>query len=353
MAKSSAGASLLRDVTRDFPEAAHCDALFEVRSEVSGLHAFIALHDLSRGAGYGGIRRRVYGSVVEAVHEVVGLAEHMTLKTAFAGLRAGGAKAVILDRPGIDREKAYECLGHAIEALGGDFVAGPDVGTSDSELAALRHSSDHVTGPDAHPAQSAATGVVLACREALAFVGAPAVSRSVVTGVGAVGSLVARGLAALGHDLALADLDHARAVALADELRARAVEAGEAIYAECDLLSPCGIGPVITERRLTSGARFRARVICGSANQQLEEETLAHELAERGVLYVPDFAVNAGAVIEGVMRRQAAPGTDPSQAIHEAIARIGPRLRDLLRVARDADMTPLEAALMQIDAEGD
>lgn len=350
MADRTAGAGLLQDVTRDYPEAAHCDALFEVRSEASGLHAFIALHDLSRGAGYGGIRRRVFGSVVEAVHEVVGLAEHMTLKTAFAGLRAGGAKAVILDRPGLDRDRAYECLGRAVEALGGDFIAGPDVGTSDSELAALRQSSDHVTGPDAHPSRSAATGVVLACREALAFLGIATPARAIVTGVGAVGSLVARGLAALGHDLSLADLDGGRAAALAEELRAQAIEAGDALYADADLLAPCGIGPIITERNV---ARFRARVVCGSANQQLEEETLAHELAERGVLYVPDFAVNAGAVIEGVMRKQALPGSDPSEAIQQAIARIGPRLRDLLRVAREADMTPLEAALIQLDAEGD
>jgi leucine dehydrogenase len=342
----------LADVTQDHPEAAHCDALYEVRDEVVGLHAFIALHDLSRGPGYGGVRRRGFGRVRDAVREVVSLAEQMTLKTAFAGLPAGGAKAVIIDRPGLDKALLYERLGQAIEQLGGAFIAGPDVGTSELELAALRHTARFVVSAEGQPAQSAATGVVAACREALAFIGAPLTCRGVVAGVGAVGSLVARGLAEAGLELALADIDAARAGLVASELRTAGAAASskvatlpaeEALYAEADLLSPCAIGPIVTEDNI---ARFRVRVICGSANQQLQDETLAHELSERGVLYVPDFAVNAGAVIEGVLRQTAPPGTDPNDAVRAAIDAIGPRVRELLESARRADVTPLEAALM-------
>jgi len=339
----------LVDVTRDHPEAAHCDALYEVRDERVGLHAFIALHDISRGAGYGGIRRRTYTSARAAVHEVVGLAEQMTLKTAFAGLSAGGAKAVILDAPGLDREHIYESLGRAIELLDGAFIAGPDVGTSDVELAALRHTAHFVTPAEADPARSAATGVLIACREALRFLAIDLPLPVVVAGVGTVGSLVARGLHAEGRSLRVADIEHARALALALELGAEVVAAEDALYLDALLLAPCAIGPVITSSNVD---RFRARVICGSANQQLEDETLAHALAEQGVLYVPDFAVNAGAVIEGVLRQQARSSTHDAATLEASIARsiqaIGPRLRDLLESAQKADVTPLEAALMSL-----
>lgn len=339
----------LVDVTRNHPEAVHCDALYEVRDDRAGLHAFIALHDISRGAGYGGVRRRSYPSPRAAVHEVVGLAEQMTLKTAFAGLSAGGAKAVILDRPGLDRERLYEALGRAIEQLDGAFIAGPDVGTSDSELAALRHTAHFVTPAEAYSAQSAATGVVLACREALRFLGTDLDLPLVVAGVGAVGSLVARGLAGAGHALFVADLEQARAEAIARDVGALVAAASEALFMDALLLAPCAIGPVITTANI---GRIRARVVCGSANQQLEDETLAHVLAEHGVLYVPDFAVNSGAVIEGVLRQQARPGTHAAAtveaSIDASIRAIGPRLRDLLEAARKADVTPLEAALMHL-----
>lgn len=335
----------LAEVTQNHPEAAHCDALYEVRDEAVGLRAFIALHDLSRGPGYGGIRRRHYPSTRAAVHEVVGLAEQMTLKTAFANLSVGGAKAVILDCPECERPRMYERLGEAIERLDGAFVAGADVGTADSELQALRHTAHHVTPAGARPAQSAATGVVLGCREALAFVGAPERSRAVVAGVGSVGSLVARGLAEAGFELAVSDIDSARAQAVARELGARVMTPEEALTAETELFAPCAIGPAIRRADLS---RLRMRVICGSANNQLEDDTLAHALAEQDILYIPDFTVNAGAVIEGVLRRAAAVGLDPQAEIDEAIRAIGPRIRALLEAAREQDMTPLEQALMRL-----
>lgn len=335
----------LVDVAQYHPEAATCDALYEVRDEAAGLHAFIALHDTTRGPGYGGIRRRAYPSAAAAVHEVVRLAEQMTLKTAFAGLPAGGAKAVVIDRPGLDLERVYERLGQAIEQLGGSFVAGPDVGTSSAELEALAHTSRHVLRGGAQLAASAASGVVAACRVALDFLGAPLTSRALVSGVGAVGSLVARGLAEHGGELIIVDLDQARASEVASELGASTMTADDAARPEAFLYAPCAVGPVVTHDNIDD---FRVRVICGSANQQLEEEMLAHELAARGVLYVPDFAVNAGAVIEGVLRTTAPPGSDAAAAVRLAVEAIGTRIRELLETARQADMTPLEAALMNL-----
>lgn len=335
----------LVDVARHHPGAAHCDALYEVRDEAVGLHAFIALHDVTRGPAYGGIRRRGYPSAAAAVHEVVGLAEQMTLKTAFAGLPAGGGKAVIIDRPGLDLERVYERLGQAIEQLDGAFVAGPDVGTASAELAVLAHTCRHVLGAGERLAMSAASGVVAACRVALDFLGAPLTSRAMVAGVGAVGSLVARGLAEHGGDLVVADLDVHRANEVARELGARTISAQEAARPDAFLYSPCAVGPVVTRDNIGD---FHVRVICGAANQQLEEEMLAHELAAAGVLYVPDFAVNAGAVIEGVLRTITPAQSDVGEVVRAAVEAIGPRVRELLEAARQADMTPLEAALMNL-----
>jgi len=335
----------LVDVARHHPEAAHCDALYEVRDEVVGLHAFIALHDVSRGPAYGGIRRWRYPSAAAAVSEVVRLAEQMTLKTAFAGLPAGGGKAVLIDRPGLVLAPVYERLGQAIEQLGGSFVTGPDVGTSTAELEALAHTCRYVLTGGARLAASAAYGVVAACRVALDFLGAPLTSRALVSGVGAVGSLVARGLAEHGGELVIVDLDARRASEVASELGARVMTAEEADHTDAFLYAPCAVGPVVTQRNVGD---LRVRVICGSSNQQLEDEMLAHALAAAGVLYVPDFAVNAGAVIEGVLRTITPPEGDVGAVVRAAVEAIGPRIRELLETARQADMTPLEAALMNL-----
>ncbi|MFO0748697.1 MAG: class I SAM-dependent methyltransferase [Myxococcota bacterium] len=273
------------------------------------------------------------------------------LKTAFAGLPAGGAKGVVLD-PADARDTApmYLALGRAIEALDGAFFAGPDVGTSEIELVTLRQATRFVVGPEAHPSQATAHGVIAGCKAALEHLGLlgpdglTAKVRAAVIGVGSVGSEVARRLAALGVDLVVSDIDEAKVARVAAELGATV--AGAHDFPEADLLVPCALGPVVTADNVGG---FRYRVICGAANHQLDTTTLAHDLAAQDVLYVPDFTVNAGAVIEGVIRRTAAPGEDVGPAIDAALAQIGPRVSRMLALAVEADVSPLEAALMMID----
>lgn len=341
----------LTDVTQRYAEAAGCDALYEVREPSVGLHGFIAMHDLSRGPGYGGIRRRRFASASAAVREVVGLAEGMTLKTAFAGLPAGGAKGVLLDPPGpCELGPLYFALGRAIEELGGTFFAGPDVGTSEVELATLRQATRWVSQADAVPWRSTAKGVVAGCRAALEHLGLLSASgltapvRAAIIGVGSVGAEVARRLAALGIQLTVSDIDEAKVRAVADALGATVAGAHE--LPPADLLVPCALGPVVTGDNL---GQLRYRVICGAANHQLERSTLAPELAAQEVLYVPDFTVNAGGVIGGVLARIAAPGEDVEASVEAALDAIGPRVRAMLALAVEAEVTPLEAALMMID----
>lgn len=345
----------IREVSQQWPAAKHCDALYEVRDEAVGLHAFIALHDHKRGPGYGGIRRRAYRRVADAVCEVVALAEQMTLKTAFAGLPAGGAKAVILDPGGLERAPLYEAFGRAVEELGGAYFAGPDVGTSEDELLSLRQTSRYVSTAGARPSASAARGVVDACREALAFEGiAPTLDASsggldaLVVGVGTVGRLVASGLRSLGLRLAVSDLDASREVEVAASLGCDRVATDLALSTPASLLVPCGVNPLVSATTLE---RFAVRVICGAANHQLAEDHFAHALAERNILYVPDFAANAGAVIEGVIRQSAPVGADVDAEVERALSEVGPRVRRLLEEARTLNMTPLELALASVELE--
>ena len=348
----------LTEVSRRFTQAAGCDALYEVRDEAAGLHAFIALHDISRGPGFGGIRRLVYPSVQDAVTDVVELAEQMTLKTRFAELPVGGAKAVILDRRGAsaaDHAKMYTALGAAVESLGGAYVAGPEVGTGEADLALMRAVTRWVTPEKAPSPRSAARGVVLAIEAATRHIGLDDAVTGVI-GTGSVGGAVARELAARGRRVILADRNPERAKGLAGELGVPTGDPVALTYAEIGVLAPCGVGPFVTHANV--GA-LRCRIVCGAANVQLEDATLATTLAERGILYVPDFAANAGAVIEAVLATQNPPpaaqlareeglalfASELAAMTAAAVEAIGPRVASLLVEADACELTPLDVAL--------
>ncbi|MFT7581009.1 MAG: leucine dehydrogenase, partial [Myxococcota bacterium] len=201
----------LADVSRDYSIAAGCDAVYEVTDADMGVVGFIALHDLTRGPGFGGVRRLRYASKHAAVRDVVMLAEQMTLKTTLANLPVGGAKGALVDRPGLDVERAYEALGDAVAELDGAYFCGPDVGTGATELSYVRRRTDFVNHLHNQPASSTAKGVLLACEAALAHVavleGETLRFEATVQGVGSVGRVVAEGLEIRGGRLAIADID--------------------------------------------------------------------------------------------------------------------------------------------------
>lgn len=338
----------LTEVRSRHSAAAGCDALYEVADERIGVVGFIALHDLGNGPGVGGIRRLPYPSVRAAVQDAVLLAEQMTLKTALAGLPAGGAKAVVIDRPGLDLAIAYTVLGDAIEALDGQYFCGADLGTSEDELAYVRRRTAHVNLAENAPAHSTADGVLYAIDAALQHRGVAAQGmRALVQGVGSIGSHIAAGLVARGAVVAISDIKPDRIAALRERFPAVAVVSpAEDVLSDMVLLSPCAVGQVVTAERV---AMLRCKIICGAANNQLDAPCLSEKLAEAGILYVPDFAVNAGAVIEGVMTRMAAPDVDVRPRIAAAIAEIGERVSSILTEAAESGWTPLEVALSRVE----
>lgn len=331
----------IEDVTSEHDVAQGCEALLQLTDEAAGLRAWIAIHDTRRGPAVGGIRRKRYASAEHAIADAAGLAAQMTLKTGFAGLPCGGGKSVILDHDGLDPERAYRALGDAIEGLQGRYFCGPDVGTGRAQLEWVRAGTSFVNHSDNDASEATARGVLAGIRATRRWAGLADGDTAFVQGVGRVGERVARGLS--GWELVVCDPSEA-AVARALEARPDARVVAPSAWAEVvsDLYSPCAVGPVVTHG--TVGA-LRCRAICGSANTQLEDLAVADRLRERGVLYAPDFVVNAGAVIEGVLvLLMNGPGIRGEVAA--AIDRIESRLEAVFEEAEQRGCSTLAAAMV-------
>lgn len=285
----------------------------------SGLRAIVAIHSTALGPALGGIRMRDYASEEEALVDVLRLSEAMSWKASVAGLDFGGGKAVILGVPPAGRRaEVFRAFGREIEALAGRYVPTEDMGTFTEDLVVLRETSRFGVGLPGErggggdPSPMTAYGVFVGLRAAFAAAGlAPGFARKTVAvqGVGKVGLALVRLLREAGAEVVVADVDPAR-LESARALGARVV-ANEGIHREpCDVFAPCAGGAVISERSI---AELRCRIVGGGANNQLATEADDERLAARGILYAPDFVINAGGLInvadelgEGGYRRERA-----------------------------------------------
>jgi len=338
----------IQSVKDAYPCAERVQDLLEVRDPAVGLHAFIALDDLSDGPGFGGIRRMAYKSLEAAAADACQLATQMTTKTRFAKLACGGAKAVIVEQPGSDSEALYTAFGQAVDSLDGSYVCGPDVGTGAEEMDTIRSVTRYANAAGNRPAFSTARGVLAGIRAALDFHLVAHSTQTVsafVHGVGRVGSLVAQGVSHLTRELLLADVNQARLKAVQEQIGARCPVTVVPPFSKSynywpgTLFSPCAIGPVITEANVGTLA---CSIICGSANTQLERDEFGIALHNRGVLYIPDFVVNAGAVIEGALTYLATDLDTLDADIDEAIDGIGERVVALLTLSSVRHCAPLQ-----------
>ncbi len=285
----------------EFLAAADCERILVVRDRRADALAAIAVHDTSAGPAHGGIRRWRYPDLATGMADVVALARAMTWKCALAGLPAGGGKAVIFDRDGLDRRAAYRLVAGEVERLGGRFFTGPDVGTTAEDLREVAAVTQFVASPDpagaGDLALATARGVLAAMRALARHLGCELAGlRVAVQGLGAVGAPLARLLHAAGARLVVADLDAARAAASAADCGAEVVPAERITAVPCDVFAPCALGGVIDE---DLARRLPARAVCGAANNVFSGDAAARVLAARGVVAVPDFVANAGALIAG------------------------------------------------------
>ncbi|MCM8730342.1 Glu/Leu/Phe/Val dehydrogenase dimerization domain-containing protein [Hephaestia sp. GCM10023244] len=272
----------------------------------TGLRAIIAIHSTTLGPAMGGVRFWHYADSDDAITDALRLSRGMSLKNAMAGLALGGGKGVVLaERPGDTISDAQlQAFGRAVESLGGRYVTAEDVGMSEARMKVIGGVTRYVSGlpvaegaaggnPAPYTARGIYLGVRAAARRALGATDMKGVHVA-IQGVGNVGGGLARLLAQDGARLTLADVDADRAAALAAELGADTADADTVLTIEADIVSPNALGAVLTEAVIP---RIRAKVVAGAANNQLATAADGDRLFERGILYAPDYVINAGGVI--------------------------------------------------------
>jgi leucine dehydrogenase len=314
------------------------EALIVRHGERSGAQIVIAVHSTALGPALGGCRMWTYRTLDDAVSDALRLSHAMTLKAAAADLPLGGGKGVICIKQPELRELALRDFADAVNTLGGRYITAEDVGTSSADMASIGRSCDHVAGlphRSGDPSPFTAAGVVAAmracCRHAFGSGRLDGLSVAVV-GLGNVGGRLARMLADAGAELVLSDIDPAKRRLALELPRTRWMDPASAIRADVDVLSPCALGGVID-----NAAALGCRIVCGAANNQLASDDLADALARRGILYAPDFIVNAGGLINIACEL----GGYDAELAASRVAEIEPRIARLLA---DRSTTPLAAA---------
>ncbi len=315
-----------------------------VRDRPSGLTAIVAIHSSHLGPAAGGTRFWHYPAGSDAMRDALRLSRGMSYKNAMAGLPMGGGKAVIL--ADADKRKTPEMLaafGRAIESLGGRYVTAEDVGMSEPDMVAISRETQHVCGLPAaagdaggDPGPFTALGIYLGIKAAVAHkLGADSLKgvRVAVQGCGSVGGGVARLLAKDGARLVLADIDEARAETLARELGAEHAASDSVMSTACDVFSPNALGAILDEAGV---ARLDCAIVAGGANNQLKSPEHGAMLAQRDILYAPDYVINAGGIINVSLEYLASRKGAPCE-IDEVRARITQIPERLEAIWRESD----------------
>ncbi|HYD25673.1 MAG TPA: Glu/Leu/Phe/Val dehydrogenase dimerization domain-containing protein [Croceibacterium sp.] len=312
-----------------------------VHDRASGLSAIIAVHSTHLGPAAGGTRFWHYADPAGAMRDALRLSRGMSYKNAMAGLPMGGGKAVVmLDRPGTKTPAMLAAFGDAVDALGGRYVTAEDVGASEADMVAIRQRTQHVCGLPAgegelggDPGPFTAMGIFLGIKAAVAHELGEAGLEGIhvaLQGCGSVGGGVARLLAKEGARLTVADVDARRAKALASEVGGQAVAAEAIMSTSCEVFSPNALGAVLDDEGI---ARLDCQVVAGGANNQLARPEHGAMLAERGILYAPDYVINAGGIINVSLEylcRQHGEPCDINE-VRKRIAQIPERLRAIWR----------------------
>jgi leucine dehydrogenase len=267
----------------------------------AGYRGIIAIHDTTLGPALGGTRFWNYRSDEEAVIDVLRLARGMTYKAAVAGLNLGGGKAVIIGDPRTPRREAiFRAHGRFVQSLGGRYYTAEDVGTSVEDMDYVMMETEYVTGVaggSGDPSPMTAYGTyrgIKAC--AMEKYGTDSLGSMTVAvqGTGHVGYYLCKYLSDDGASLIVTDIDAERTRRVVDEFGASAVEPDQIYSAEAQVFAPCALGAVVNDDTIP---QFRFDIIAGAANNQLAQERHGDLLHKRGILYAPDYVINAGGLI--------------------------------------------------------
>ncbi len=316
----------------------------------SGLRAIVCVHDTTLGPALGGCRRWTYARNADALSDVLRLSAGMTLKNAAAGLDFGGGKAVILSDGKPANAQIWRAFGRAVELLGGSYITAEDVGTGQDAVDRIAETTAHVRGtsgdglgdPSPFTAQGVFAGIRAAARHRL---GAETLDGLTVAvqGIGNVGAAAARLARADGARLIIADIRDDAVRALSDEIDAAIAPVATVHTVAADIFVPCALGGALNAQTIPE---LRASVVAGAANNQLSDDEDGMRLARRGILYAPDFVINAGGVISIALAER----FRTSDAMRGRVNELGHVLGAIFDEAEASGSLPVDVAIARARA---
>jgi leucine dehydrogenase len=278
------------------------EEIIYINNKNAGLQAFIVIHDSIPGCAFGGIRIWRYKTEIDALQDGLKLSKAMTYKCALAGIKGGGAKTVVMKTPHLDRPIAMRILGRFIDGLGGRYYAGPDVGITREDIRNIKRETRFIACEEL--GKATALGVLWGIKGGVNFLFNRDTLKGMVVaiqGLGSVGFELANLLVHSGANVIGTDIDKKAVFNAKRKLGIEIVEPSRIYDTKCDIFSPCAIGGVINKKTIH---RLKCRLIAGSANNTLLDEKYAFELHRRDITYLPDYVINAGALIRGAYKAQ-------------------------------------------------
>jgi len=268
----------------------------------AGLRAWVAIHNTKLGPALGGCRMWNYDDEEDAIFDLLRLSKGMTYKNAMANLDLGGGKSVIWADSKIDKTpELFDAMGEFIEYLGGIYIIAEDVGITVDDIAAIGNKTSHVASktlgnPGPYTARGIYAGIIAACEYKLGMVREDSI-KVVIQGAGSVGYSLAKYLSESSRykfDLFVGDINDGAVNRMVTDFGATAVDHNAILYTGCDVFAPCALGGILNNNTIPT---LKCSIVAGSANNQLLEPHHADDLKARGILYAPDYVINAGGVI--------------------------------------------------------
>ena len=333
----------------DHNEFDNHESLHYFNDEKTGLRAIVAVHSTALGPAAGGTRRWAYEKDADALTDVLRLSRGMSYKNAVAGLKFGGGKAVILASDDAPKSpELFRTFGRCVNSIGGDYVTAEDVGCSVDDMRYVHEVTEYVSGlpqlggaaggdPSPWTALGCFQGVQAA---AAARLGTESLKglRIAVQGVGHVGLHLCRFLREAGAELYISDVNRENLKMTTDEMPATVVAPNELLFADVDVLAPCALGNILTSSTIP---KIKAKVIAGAANNQLSTAADGVRLAERDILYAPDYVINAGGIISVAAEYY---GNSSEDDVRADVGRIKDRLQNIFRQAKETGRPTHELA---------
>lgn len=325
------------------------ESLHYFNDDKTGLRAIVAVHSTALGPAAGGTRRWVYKNDADALTDVLRLSRGMSYKNAVAGLKFGGGKAVILASDDAPKSpELFRTFGRCVNSIGGDYVTAEDVGCSVDDMRYVHEVTEYVSGlpqsghdaggdPSPWTALGCFQGIKAAAKARLGSESLEGL-RIAVQGVGHVGLHLCRLLHEAGAELTISDVNRDNLKMTTDEMPATVIAPKELLFADVDVLAPCALGNILTS---TTIPQIKAKIIAGAANNQLATAADGARLAERDILYAPDYVINAGGIINVAAEYY---GNSSEDDVRADVGRIKDRLQDIFKEAKDTGRPTNELA---------